>query len=103
MSIKKYVIRCAAALAIGFGAGLYIGTAYNADIKCALCKTQKKAYEFDRDLRIWTPRVVEKAVDAIDELKRDAIRDKREKQIEELYKEKISELDDKIKRYESKK
>ena len=62
MSIKKYVIRCAAALAIGFGAGLYIGTAYNADIKCALCKTQKKAYEFDRDLRIWTPRVVEKAV-----------------------------------------
>jgi hypothetical protein len=103
MSIKKYVIGLAAALALGFGTGLYIGTMHNKDVNYAVCKTQKKAYELDRDLRIWTPRVVERAVDAVEDLRRDIIRDRREKKIEQLYKEKISELDEKIKRYESKK
>ena len=103
MSIKKYVIGLAAALTLGFGTGLYIGTVHNNDVHSAFYKTQKKACELDRDLRIWTPRVVERAVDAVEDLRRDIMRDRREKQIEQLYKEKISELDEKIKRYESEK
>jgi len=41
MSIKKYIIGLAATFAVGLGAGTYIGTTFNKDIKYGLAKAER--------------------------------------------------------------
>ena len=41
MSVKKYIIGLAATFAIGLGAGTYIGTTFNKDIKYGFAKAER--------------------------------------------------------------
>lgn len=101
MSIKNYAIGCAAALAVSFGAGVYVGYKHSRDIEYALCKTEKEVIVIDQGLKKWTPRLVAEITDSIDDIKREMILDMREKEAEEKQKNRISHLDKVINDYES--
>jgi hypothetical protein len=92
-----------AALTVGFGTGVYVGAKHNKDITYSLAKVEKKAYTVDKNLKKWTPRVVAKVVDAVEDLQREAILDMNEQEAEQKYKDRTEHLDKIINRYESKK
>ena len=113
MEIRKYLKDHAKELAIGtcyvatavigFGTGIYVGSQHNKDITYAFCKAEKRAITLDRDLKKWTPRIVAKFTDAIEDLQREAIWQRSEKEAEQKYKDRTEHLDKVIDRYESKK
>ena len=97
-------LKCAAvALAIGFGAGLYVGTKYNKDVSYAYAKAERKVYDLDRGMRKWTPRVAREALESFEDLQREALLDLKKEEAEQQIKEKLTELDEIIDKYESKK
>ena len=101
MSIKHYVIGCAAALAVSFGAGVYVGYKHSRDIEYALCKTEKEVIAFDQGLKKWTPRIAAEIVDSVDDIKREMILDMREQEAKDKQKKRIAHLDKVINEYES--
>ncbi len=113
MEIKKYlkdhtkelvVSACyIAALTVGFGTGIYVGSQNKKDITYAVCKAEKEAYNVDKNLKKWTPRVVAKVVDAVEDMQREAILDMNEQEAEQKYKARTEHLDKIINSYESKK
>lgn len=51
MEIRDYLIGGIAALAVSFGAGVYVGFRHCKDIAYALAKAEKTAYSVDMELR----------------------------------------------------
>ncbi|MBW3004356.1 hypothetical protein KY310_00800 [Candidatus Woesearchaeota archaeon] len=103
MSIKNYVIGCAAALAVSFGAGVYVGYKHSKDMEYAAGKVVKESAQIDRNLKTWTPIIVERLVDATDDIKREIILDMREQEAEKKQKEFLDKLDKLIEDYELRK
>lgn len=89
-----------AALAVSFGAGIYVGFRHSKDIAYALAKAEKTAYSADMELRRITPRIAAECADAYEDIQRELVLDAREQELVEKRRKRLEKLDRVIEEYE---